>query len=46
MQAGRMDPAGRDLTRAGMVIGMVLSILWIAGILFLFVAMFLGIVGN
>ncbi|MCE9527698.1 MAG: hypothetical protein K8R36_16780 [Planctomycetales bacterium] len=46
MQAGRMDPAGRDLTRAGMVIGMVLSILWIAGILFLFVAMFAGIVGN
>jgi hypothetical protein len=46
MQAGRMDPAGRDLTRAGMVIGMVLSILWIAGILFLFVAMLAGIIGG
>jgi hypothetical protein len=46
MQAGRMDPAGRDLTRAGMVIGMVLSILWIAGILFIFVAMLMGIIGD
>lgn len=46
MDAGRMDPAGRDLTRAGMVIGMVLSILWIAGILLIFVLMLAGIVSG
>lgn len=46
MQAGRMDPAGRDLTRAGMVIGMVLSILWILGFLIIFGSMLAGIAGN
>ena len=46
MQAGRMDPAGRDLTRAGMVIGMILSILWIVGFLFLFGLMLIGMVSG
>ena len=46
MQAGRMDPAGRDLTRAGMIIGMVLSILWILGFLLIFVVMLAGVAGN
>ena len=46
MQAGRMDPAGRDLTRTGTVIGMVLSILWIAVMLLIFVAMLAGIVDS
>ena len=46
MEAGRMDPAGRDLTRAGMVIGMVLSILWILGFLLIFGAMLVGIADN
>lgn len=41
MEAGRMDRSGMDLTRAGMILGMALSILWIlaflaiAGIIFL-----------
>jgi len=46
MQAGRMDPSGRDLTRAGMVIGMVLSVLWILGFLFIFLVMLAGIAGK
>jgi hypothetical protein len=46
MQSGRMDPTGRDLTRAGMIIGMVLSILWILGFLIIFGAMFTGLAGN
>ena len=37
MEAGRMDRRGMDLTRAGMVMGMILSILWILG--------FLGVAG-
>jgi hypothetical protein len=37
MEAGRMDRSGMDLTRAGMVMGMILSILWILG--------FLGVAG-
>lgn len=36
MQAGRMDRSGMDVTRVGMIIGMVLSILWILGFLFFF----------
>lgn len=39
MDAGRMDRSGRDLTRAGMILGMVLSLLWIIG--FLIVAGFI-----
>lgn len=31
MEAGRMDRSGRDITRAGMILGMILSILWILG---------------
>jgi GYF domain 2 len=46
MEAGRMDPAGRDLTRAGMIIGMILSILWILGFLAIFGLMLIGIVGS
>jgi len=46
MDAGRMDPSGRDVTRAGMIIGMVLSILWILGFVFIFVMMLAGAVGN
>jgi hypothetical protein len=46
MQAGRMDPTGRDLTKAGMVIGMVLSILWILAFLVIFLVMLAGIAGN
>lgn len=46
MQAGRMDPMGRDLTKAGMVIGMVLSILWILAFLFIFLVMLAGIAGK
>jgi hypothetical protein len=44
MQAGRMDPAGRDLTRAGMIVGMILSILWIVVFLFIFGVMLIGMV--
>jgi hypothetical protein len=41
-----MDPGGRDLTRAGMILGMVLSILWILGFLFIFGMLLLGMAGH
>lgn len=31
MDAGRMDPAGRDLTKAGKILGMVAVGLWVVG---------------
>jgi phage FluMu protein Com len=31
MRSGRMDPSGEGLTQAGQIMGMVLSLLWIAG---------------
>jgi phage FluMu protein Com len=40
IQAGRMDPSGEGLTRAGHILGMILSILWIVsmmGVLLFFV---------
>lgn len=43
MDAGRMDRGGRDLTKAGMVIGMILSILWILGFLIIFALMLTGL---
>lgn len=46
MQAGRMDPAGRDLTRAGMVVGIILSIVWIVGFLLFFGLMLIGMVNS
>ncbi len=46
MQSGRMDPAGRDLTRTGMIIGMILSLLWIVGFLFFFVVVLVGMAGS
>jgi hypothetical protein len=33
MDAGRMDPSGRDLTNVGRILGMILCFLWIAGVL-------------
>ena len=33
MDAGRMDRSGADLTRTGMILGMVISVLWIIGFL-------------
>lgn len=33
MEAGRMDRSGMDLTRAGMIMGMIISVLWILGFL-------------
>jgi hypothetical protein len=33
IRAGRMDPSGEGLTQAGQIMGMVLSLLWIAGAL-------------
>jgi hypothetical protein len=33
MEAGRMDRSGSDLTRAGMIMGMIISVLWIVGLL-------------
>ena len=46
MQAGRMDRSGMDLTRVGMILGMVLSILWILGFVVIFGLMLLGMVGH
>ncbi|MGI8980083.1 MAG: hypothetical protein ACR2FY_12740 [Pirellulaceae bacterium] len=46
MEAGRMDPSGRDLTRAGMIVGMILSILWILAFLVFFVMVLIGIAGS
>ena len=33
MESGRMDRSGTDLTRAGMIMGMIISVLWIIGLL-------------
>jgi hypothetical protein len=33
MDAGRMDRSGADLTRAGMIMGMIISVLWMLGFL-------------
>ena len=33
MDAGRMDKSGSDLTRAGMIMGMIISVLWILALL-------------
>ncbi len=46
METGRMDPSGRDLTRAGMIVGMILSILWILAFLVFFVMVLIGIAGS
>ena len=46
MQSGRMDPSGKDLTRTGMILGMILSCLWILGFLFIFGLMLLGMAGH
>jgi hypothetical protein len=45
MRAGRMDPSGSGMTQAGQIMGMVVSLLWIAGcVIFLFV--FLLVAGS
>lgn len=46
MEAGRMDPSGRDLTRAGMIVGMILSILWILAFVVFFVMLLIGAAGS
>ncbi len=43
MDAGRMDPDGRNLTQVGMILGMIYSILTIVGVLFVIVMLVLGI---
>lgn len=43
MDAGRMDPSGRDLTNVGRILGMIVCILWIAGVLGLLVLMVGGV---
>jgi hypothetical protein len=46
MEAGRMDGSGKDLTRAGMILGMVLSLLWILGFLIVAGLIFLANVAG
>lgn len=50
MDAGQMDPAGRDLTQAGRVIGMIVVILnvvaLVVAILFFIVAAVLGVAAS
>lgn len=33
MDAGRMDPSGRDMTNVGRILGMIVCILYIAGVI-------------
>lgn len=42
MDAGRMDPQGRDITQVGVIIGMIMTILAAIGVLFwiAFIALF------
>lgn len=42
MDAGTMDPAGRGMTRAGKICGMIGTILLILGIIFFFIAFMFG----
>ena len=47
MRAGRMDRSGEGLTQAGQVLGMILSMICIAGcVLVLFIFLFAAVAGN
>jgi len=43
IDAGRMDPAGRDLTQAGRIIGIIVSVLMIIGVAIFALAMIVGL---
>lgn len=43
MDAGRMDPSGRDITNVGRILGMILCILWIVGAVFGLLVMLGGV---
>jgi hypothetical protein len=46
MEAGRMDRSGMDLTRAGMILGMIVSVLAILSVLAAFGLIFLGAIAG
>jgi hypothetical protein len=47
MQSGRMDPSGEGLTQAGRLLGMILSLMWILGGMFIVFIIFLAaLAGN
>lgn len=43
---GRMDPAGKGLTQAGYVLGMVYSLLWIVVVVILMVVLMIGLAAG
>jgi hypothetical protein len=42
MDAGRMDPSGRDLTNVGRILGMIVCLLWIVGLIVGFMVVVVG----
>jgi len=45
IDAGQMDPGGRDITKIGMILGMVSTALFVLSLLVVGVAMALGLLG-
>ena len=46
VRCGRMDPAGKGLTQAGYVLGMVYSLLWIVVLVILMLVLMIGLAAN
>ncbi len=46
MRCGRMDPAGKGLTQAGYVLGMIYSLLWIVVVVILMVVLMIGLAAS
>ena len=42
MDQGVMDPAGRDLTNAGRILGIIATVLWVLGLVFWAIMMAIG----
>ncbi len=46
MRCGRMDPAGKGITQAGYVLGMVYSLLWLVVLVILMLVVMIGLAAN
>ena len=46
MRYGRMDPAGKGITQAGSILGMVYSLLWIVFLVILMVVLMMGLAAS
>jgi hypothetical protein len=46
MRCGRMDPAGKGLTQAGYILGMIYCLLWIVVVVILMVVLMIGLAAS